>query len=193
MRRRAVAVWDLRSGPCRAIVVFGLFALAVQSPCRAQPAPENPILDPAQEALAQQIFNELVSPCCWTTTVAQHGSGAAPRIQAEVRGMIAGGMGHAAIVDHYVQEYGERILAKPKKRGFNLAAYWVPYAAIAIGLAAIATVFRRRMGTARRPSDSGKEATSGAARAAPTAAGPPPAGTDEEYRRRLQEEARRLS
>ena len=146
-------------------------------------------LTPDQEALAAKIFNELISPCCWTTTVATHGSGAAPRIQAEVRAMISRGMTHQKILDHYVEQYGERILATPKKTGFNLAAYWVPYLAILIGAALIVAMFRKRRMAVRAAEGAADRKDPRAAASPPV----PPSGEDAEYRRRLEEEVRRIS
>lgn len=154
----------------------------------AEPSADNPTLSPGQETLAQTIFNELISPCCWTTTVAVHGSGAAPRIQAEVRRMIAGGMTHQQILDRYVKEYGERILAKPKKSGFNLTAYWVPYLALLIGVVAIVVTFRRR-----KMAMAAAGASRGAGPAIPMAKRTPVSGPDDEYHRRIEEELRRSS
>lgn len=153
-----------------------------------EPAPASPVLGPEQEAAALKIFNELIAPCCWTTTVATHGSGAAPRIQAEVRGMIARGMTEKQILDHYVEQYGERILAKPRKTGFNLAAYWVPYLAILIGAAVIVGIFRQRRRTPGKVSPA-------AAMGAGSSPSPsrPAGGKDEDYRRQLEEELRRTS
>jgi cytochrome c-type biogenesis protein CcmH len=158
---------------------------AVEEPVEA--APDAPLLGAEKEAIAQQIFNELVSPCCWTTTVAQHGSGKAPVIQAEVRQMLASGMGKPAILEHYIQEYGERILAKPKKSGFNLAAYWVPYLAMLAGAGVIFVLVRRGIGRHRGPVLA--QAPSGQA-PAPSRAAPRP-GTDEAYRQQLDEEIRK--
>jgi cytochrome c-type biogenesis protein CcmH/NrfF len=152
-----------------------------------EPAPAHPMLRPEQEAQARKIFDELISPCCWTTTVATHGSGAAPRIQAEVRGMIAQGKSHQQILDFYVAQYGERILAKPKKSGFNLTAYWVPYLAILAGIALTVLLVRKRRFVVGR-------AGSPAAAAPPDpSSGKPAAGPDESYRRQIEEELRRTS
>jgi cytochrome c-type biogenesis protein CcmH len=159
-----------------------------------EPANANPTLPPEKEALALKIFNELISPCCWTTTVAQHGSGAAPRIQAEVRQMLASGMGHQAILDRYVQEYGERILASPKKKGFNLAVYLVPPLGLAVGALFIVMASRRKgKGRATATSTAGQRVTaSGPAEPSVTPKRPAP-GSEEDYRRRIDEEIRRSS
>ena len=42
-------------------------------------------------------------------------------------------MTKAQILDYYVSQYGEAILAAPTKRGFNLIAWVTPFAAIAAG------------------------------------------------------------
>lgn len=160
---------------------------AVEEP--TEPVMENPTLPPQQEALAEKIFDELISPCCWTTTVAVHGTGAAPRIEAEVRRMIAGGMTHQQILDRYVKQYGERILAKPRKSGFNLTVYWVPYLGILIGAGAIVTTFRRR----KLAAAAAAAAPRGTMTPAPTSRGPSSSGPDEEYHRRIEEELRRSS
>ncbi len=153
----------------------------------------EPVLSPEQEERAETIFDELISPCCWTTTVAQHGSGAAPRIQAEVRRMLAAGETHQEILDHYVEEYGERILAKPKKKGFNLAAYWVPYLGLLFGGVAIFLSVRRGMRRARRPAsmtaDSAAQIKETKSRTGPR----PVPGSDDDYRRRIEEELRHSS
>lgn len=153
-------------------------------------APPEPTLSPEQEAVAQRIFNELISPCCWTTTVAQHGSGAAPRIQAEVRVMLAQGKNHDQIIEHYVEQFGERILAEPAKKGFNLAAYVVPYLALALGAVAVVMVFRRNryrrgLSSAAAPTASGQTPAS-----KPDAPGPASA---DDYRKRIEEELKRTS
>jgi cytochrome c-type biogenesis protein CcmH/NrfF len=154
----------------------------------AEPADAGPTLRPEQEKLARKIFDELISPCCWTTTVATHGSGAAPRIQAEVRGMIAQGKSHQQVLDYYVAQYGERVLAKPKKSGFNLTAYWVPYLAILVGIAlTILLVRKRRLAVAGAGA---REATQ--TPSAPSS-GKPMAGPDDAYRRQIEEELRRTS
>jgi cytochrome c-type biogenesis protein CcmH len=155
-----------------------------------EPFAEAPALSPEMEQTAQRIFNELIAPCCWTTTVAQHGSGAAPRIQAEVRHMLAAGMTYQEIIDHYVNKYGERILAKPKKRGFNLAAYWAPYLALALGVIAIALVIGRGVGRRRGAARAAVDGI-GAQRATPPSQ---PAELEyDEYRRRIEDELRRIS
>ena len=176
------------------MVAVGLLVLRAEAQSESQEATESgvtaPVLGPEKEEIAERIFNELIAPCCWTTTVAVHGSGAAPRIQAEVRQMLGRGMEYQEIIDHYVEIYGERILAEPKRQGFNLAAYWVPYLAILIGVVVVLLIIRGGIGRSRRC----VTVTDGAAYCSPdTLRSAPAPGGDEGYRRRIEEEVQRIS
>lgn len=54
----------------------------------------------------------------------------------------------------FAADYGERVLASPTREGFNLTAWALPFAALAIGLAIVAVVLRRwRPGTAEAHQD----------------------------------------
>lgn len=95
------------------------------------------------ETLARQIEGELIAPCCWRQTIAEHRSEASEQMRREIRGMIGNGMSHQQIIDFYIGKYGERILAAPRPRGFNLTAYILPGVALLVG-AFIVTVLVRR-------------------------------------------------
>jgi cytochrome c-type biogenesis protein CcmH len=64
------------------------------------------------------------------------------------------GKSDEAVVDYFVEKYGTPVLAAPPISGFNLAAWIMPFAALAIGaLAAIYFVrqFRSRWAGAAEP------------------------------------------
>ncbi len=46
---------------------------------------------------------------------------------------IAGGQSEPQIIQSFVDQYGEQVLASPPKRGFNLVAWVLPFAAILAG------------------------------------------------------------
>ena len=101
--------------------------------------------------------------------------------------MIAQGKTHQQILDFYVAQYGERVLAKPKRSGFNLTAYWVPYLAILVGIALTVTLVRKRRGAVDRTTPEAAVAPAG------TPSAGSPADKDEAYRRQIEEELRRTS
>ncbi len=47
--------------------------------------------------------------------------------------MVAAGKSRDEILNYYVARYGERILATPRAKGFNVLAYVLPWAALLLG------------------------------------------------------------
>ena len=86
-----------------------------------------------QEEEARALEGMLIAPCCWTQPVSKHYSGAADEIREGVRRMLAEGKSRQEILDFYVSKYGERILAMPPARGFNLMAYVLPGLFLVLG------------------------------------------------------------
>jgi cytochrome c-type biogenesis protein CcmH len=134
----------------------------------------EPLADPALEREAKEIENLLIAPCCWRQAVAVHYSPAADRVRAEVREMLASGLGRQEILERYIAEHGERILSKPPASGFNLLAYFLPVLFL-VGGAGLAMVVVRRL----RPKKKAEKAS--------TSEAPSPARS-EEYSRQLNKE-----
>jgi cytochrome c-type biogenesis protein CcmH/NrfF len=59
------------------------------------------------------------------------------------------------IKDELVAQFGDRVLALPPDKGFNLAAYLVPALIVLAGIAAIATVAIRRRRSPATPAPAG--------------------------------------
>ncbi len=112
------------------------------------PASGASALTPEQEALARKIDAQLIAPCCWTQTVAVHESDAAAQVKAQVRMLVAQGKGENAVLDTFVSQYGEKILASPRMRGFGSVLYLFPLLA---GAAAAAVVIFLLVSWRRRP------------------------------------------
>jgi cytochrome c-type biogenesis protein CcmH len=100
-------------------------------------------LTPEQEKLASQIDGKLIAPCCWTQTVSLHESQKAEEIKMQVRLFLAQGKGEGEILDNFVGQYGEQILAAPRASGFNLLAYLLPLTVLVVGLGGIALLVVR--------------------------------------------------
>jgi cytochrome c-type biogenesis protein CcmH len=79
-----------------------------------------------RERLARQVETEVIAPCCWSQQVSEHESPAATEIRADIRRRLAAGQTHDQILDAYVAEYGQRILAVPPASGFNYLLFAVP-------------------------------------------------------------------
>ncbi|HEY2027133.1 MAG TPA: cytochrome c-type biogenesis protein CcmH [Gemmatimonadaceae bacterium] len=66
-----------------------------------------------------------------------------PAMHRDVMALVDGGYSAQEIIDAFVQTYGERVLMSPKREGFNLAGYVVPFAALGVGAAVLAGVLHR--------------------------------------------------
>jgi cytochrome c-type biogenesis protein CcmH/NrfF len=76
-----------------------------------------------------ELEGEVMCPVCGTT-LDQSNSPAAQQIKRVIaRGIVAGDT-KSEIKDRLVAEYGEAILAAPRRKGFGLLAWWVPIAGI---------------------------------------------------------------
>ena len=108
-------------------------------------------LGPASGALQQvpigKIKNSLVCLCdCNMIVEACEGSMAcqsAEKLTVEAAGYIEQGMDKEAVLATFIKKYGEHILAAPTKRGFNLLAWILPFAAIFLAGLGITVVLRR--------------------------------------------------
>jgi len=100
---------------------------------------------------AREIENALIAPCCWTQPVSGHYSEVADKIRKEVRQMVAAGKSRDEILDHYVAEYGERILAAPRAKGFNRLAYVLPWLALALGASLVIVLLKKLRSPAPAP------------------------------------------
>lgn len=98
----------------------------------------------ANAALIRDIENNLIAPCCWNQPISEHPSEVSDRMRAEIRTMVAQGKSRNEILDYYVAEYGERILATPRARGINTLAYIAPWAALILGGWGLFTLLNKR-------------------------------------------------
>jgi len=95
------------------------------------------------EEKALELEGKIIAPCCWSQPVSQHYSQAADEIRVEVRRMLAEGKTSQQILDHYVSMYGQRILASPPARGFNILAYVLPYFSLGLGVAVVMLILKK--------------------------------------------------
>jgi len=98
-----------------------------------------------------ELEGEVMCPVCGTT-LDQSNAPAALQIKRVIADRIAAGDSKSEIKDRLVTEYGEAILAAPRRKGFGLLAWWVPLAGI-VGAAIIvgAGAWRWSRGREREP------------------------------------------
>ncbi len=120
------------------IVTAVVLLLAVQAVAQLPITYPPPI-----EAAAKELEMELIAPCCWTQPIAEHKSGIAEEMKAEIRKMLSDGKTKQAILDFYVQKDGMRVLSIPRQEGFNRLSYLMPIVFMVIGLVIVGFFIRK--------------------------------------------------
>ena len=115
-------------------------------PTTRPPKPNaKPQLDKAQmEALEHQIG--CACPCAldvYTCRTTDFSCGISPQMHRDVLRLIEGGYSADEIIAAFEDTYGEQVLMAPKKEGFNLAGYWMPFAALGTGAVVVAGLIRK--------------------------------------------------
>jgi len=95
-----------------------------QTPPSEEAAP--PQLTDEMEQEAKSIEQLIVSPCCWTSPVSDHYSGAAWEVRGKIRELLAEGKNRQEVLDYYVEQHGRKILSAPENSGFDSLAYSLP-------------------------------------------------------------------
>jgi cytochrome c-type biogenesis protein CcmH len=94
------------------------------------------------EETALRLETKLMSPCCMSGTVADHGSGIAIQMRREIRTMLGEGKTEREILDHYIAQHGPQILAVPEAKGFSLVAWLLPFVLLVAGAAGLSVTMR---------------------------------------------------
>ena len=118
-----------------------------------------------------ELEGDVMCPVCGTT-LDQSNSPAAEQIKRLIARRIAAGDTRTEIENTLVAEYGDAILAAPRKKGFGLLAWWLPIAGI-VTAAVIVGAGAWRWSRAREPE-------------------PPDPGLDRALERRLDDELARF-
>jgi cytochrome c-type biogenesis protein CcmH len=152
------------------VVAFVAAALLVGRSASAQDATPAPVSDDEVNRIAKQLF----CPVCENVPLDVCPTQACMQWRATIREKLEAGWSEQQILDYFVQQYGERVLAQPSTRGLNVFVWAIPPVALAAG----AFVWWRLL----------RQMT---ARPAPVAAAPPPVtASADEYARQLEEELR---
>lgn len=128
---------------------------------------------PVDAAEADAIARALNCPICEGRNLIDCPLDVCAEMRAEIRARLAAGDDRDAIIRHFVDYYGERVRNTPPLSGLSGLAWWVPLAALAVGVAVVGRLVGGRM------------AASGAASAAARAPAAPP-GVDEGYAAALE-------
>jgi cytochrome c-type biogenesis protein CcmH len=98
----------------------------------------------ATQGEVDEITAKIICDCgCNNLTIKNCTCGKADQVRSDVASRLDAGQGSAAILQAYVDEYGEQILAAPTREGFNLVGWLTPFAALLAGAALLLFALRR--------------------------------------------------
>ena len=99
----------------------------------------------ADASAVEAVSRELMDPCenCKGKLLSACDCGPAEELKAEVAKLLDQGIAPKAVVEQIVAEKGEWVRSAPKKSGFNLVGYVLPFALIVAGAGALLLFLRR--------------------------------------------------
>lgn len=81
-----------------------------------------------------RVAKQLYCPVCENVPLDVCPTQACAQWRATIREKLEAGWSEAQILDYFVEQYGERVLAKPSTRGLNLLVWLIPPVALAAGV-----------------------------------------------------------
>jgi len=150
------------------VLTIALAALLVPAAFAQDGTPA--VSDDAVNQIAKQMF----CPVCENVPLDVCPTQACHQWRETIRLMLAEGKTEGEIKEYFVQQYGDRVLAAPPRRGFNWLVYVVPPVLVGAGLFFFFRVLRNWQAASARAS-----------------AAPAPTIEDDEFVRKLEEELKR--
>jgi cytochrome c-type biogenesis protein CcmH len=123
------------------IIIIGLALLTLLFPdlsIRAQYHNEE-----ALQKTAREIYGLIMCPLCAGQTIAQSSNETSRQMRDLVLKKLRQGESKEEILQYFESRYGERILAKPNKKGFNLILWFFPFVFVALAAIVIYFLIRR--------------------------------------------------
>ena len=99
-----------------------------------------------EEALqkeAREIFDLIMCPLCAGQTIAQSSNETSRQMRDLVLKRLRRGQTKEEILQYFESRYGERIIAKPNKKGFNLILWFFPLVLVALAAIVVYFLIRR--------------------------------------------------
>jgi cytochrome c-type biogenesis protein CcmH len=110
--------------------------------------PQTPTTDRDSDPAIQALEKRLRCTCgcgldVYTCRTTDFSCTTSPEMHRQVLGLLDRGLTEEQVVQAFVDEHGQAVLMAPPKKGFNLAAYFVPGIAIVVASAVLFVVLRR--------------------------------------------------
>ena len=120
-----------------------LTALVVTVTVFAQdPAPTSAPLKAVSDNDVNLVAKKLYCPVCPNTPLDVCETTACKDWRAQIKDQLSQGWTEQAVMDYFVTQYGERVLAEPERRGFTSLVWTLPILIFGLGLVVVWLVLR---------------------------------------------------
>ena len=123
------------------IIIFGLALLTLLLSGLAVTAQYHN--EEAMQKTAREIYGLIMCPLCAGQTIAQSSNETSSQMRDLVLKKLRQGESKEEILQYFESRYGERIMAKPNKEGFNLILWVLPFVLVALAAISIYLLIRR--------------------------------------------------
>lgn len=100
----------------------------------------------ALQKTAREIYDLIMCPLCAGQTIAQSSNETSRQMRELVLKKLRQGESKKEILQYFESRYGERIMAKPSKKGFNLILWIFPFLGVTLAAIVIYFLIRRWSG-----------------------------------------------
>jgi len=89
-----------------------------------------------------RVAKQLYCPVCPNTPLDVCETKACQDWRAQIRDELSQGWTDQQIIDYFVAQYGERVLAEPQRKGFTSLVWFLPVVAVLLGLGIVYEILR---------------------------------------------------
>jgi cytochrome c-type biogenesis protein CcmH len=89
-----------------------------------------------------RVAKQLYCPVCPNTPLDVCETKACEDWRAQIRDQLAEGWTDQEVIDYFVAQYGERVLAEPQRKGFTSLVWFLPLIVVLVGLGIVYEILR---------------------------------------------------
>jgi cytochrome c-type biogenesis protein CcmH len=89
-----------------------------------------------------RVAKQLYCPVCPNTPLDVCETKACEDWRAQIRDQLAEGWTDQEVIDYFVTQYGERVLAEPQRKGFTSLVWFLPLIVVLVGLGIVYEILR---------------------------------------------------
>ena len=120
------------------VLIFSLTSLLVASVASAQGDQPYSPTDNDVNRVAKQLY----CPVCPNTPLDVCETKACEDWRAQIRDQLSEGWTDQQVIDYFVAQYGERVLAEPQRKGFTSLVWFLPLIVVLVGLGIVYEILR---------------------------------------------------